>query len=177
MITFKRFHTSSRLSQETTAFDADVLWDGRLIGHARNDGGGGMAIFHRIPEASQADLQAADAFAKAFVFDAGQPDASPCKLLEDYLDHLAGEQAFEDAERASLKRRLKTKTLYVLGTDVYAMKLGYAGNEARIAQHLAKVAPGAVVLNALPAEQAVQVYLAAVRAASAAQRAAQSAAP
>lgn len=164
MITFTRFHSSARLSQETIAFDADVCWDGRLIGHARNDGGGGMAIFHRSEKATAADLKAADDFARAFLVDLGEGRQVPCHCLEDYLDHLAGARASEDKERAWLKRTLKSKPVYVLGQTVYTMKLPYAGNEARVRDHLAQKVPGAILLNALPPAEAEATYFAALRA-------------
>jgi hypothetical protein len=40
-IQLKRFTTNARLSQETTAFAADVWVDGKKVGHAENDGHGG----------------------------------------------------------------------------------------------------------------------------------------
>ena len=45
-IELKRFTTNARLSQETTAFAADVWVDGRKVGHAENDGHGGMTMVH-----------------------------------------------------------------------------------------------------------------------------------
>jgi hypothetical protein len=40
-IELKRFTTNARLSQETTAFAADVWVDDKKVGHAENDGHGG----------------------------------------------------------------------------------------------------------------------------------------
>lgn len=164
MLSFTRFHASARLSQETIAFDADVRWDGRLIGHARNDGGGGMAIFHRAEQAAKADLDAASAFAESFVVDLGEGQTSVCHCLADYLDHLAGEVSFDDQQRRWLKRTMKSKVVYLVGTNVYTMKLCYGGNEARVRDHLVQKVPGAVLLNALSAVDAEQAYLHAVRA-------------
>jgi hypothetical protein len=48
-IELKRFTTSTRLSQETTAFAADVWVDGAKAGHAENDGHGGATIVHLDP--------------------------------------------------------------------------------------------------------------------------------
>jgi len=45
-IELKRFTTNARLSQETTAFAADVWVDGKKAGHAENDGHGGSTIVH-----------------------------------------------------------------------------------------------------------------------------------
>jgi hypothetical protein len=45
-IELKRFTTNARLSQETTAFAADVWVDGKKAGFARNDGHGGSTLVH-----------------------------------------------------------------------------------------------------------------------------------
>jgi hypothetical protein len=42
----KRFTTNARLSQETTAFAADVWIDGKKAGTAENDGHGGATMVH-----------------------------------------------------------------------------------------------------------------------------------
>jgi len=48
-IELRRFTTNARLSQETTAFAADVWVDGKKAGHAENDGHGGATIVHLDP--------------------------------------------------------------------------------------------------------------------------------
>jgi hypothetical protein len=48
-IQLKRFTTNARLSQETTAFAADVWVDGKRVGHAENDGHGGATIVRLDP--------------------------------------------------------------------------------------------------------------------------------
>jgi hypothetical protein len=48
-IELKRFTTNARLSQETTAFAADVWVDGRKAGHAENDGHGGNTMVRLDP--------------------------------------------------------------------------------------------------------------------------------
>ncbi|HSX22438.1 MAG TPA: hypothetical protein VLE97_06635 [Gaiellaceae bacterium] len=45
-IELKRFTTNGRLSQETTAFAADVWVDGKKVGSAENDGHGGATMVH-----------------------------------------------------------------------------------------------------------------------------------
>ena len=48
-IELKRFTTNARLSQETTAFAADVWVDGKKVGHAENDGHGGATLVRLDP--------------------------------------------------------------------------------------------------------------------------------
>lgn len=45
-IELRRFTTNARLSQETTAFSADVWVNGTKVGTASNDGHGGATIVH-----------------------------------------------------------------------------------------------------------------------------------
>jgi hypothetical protein len=48
-IELKRFTTNARLSQETTAFAADVWIDGKKVGYAENAGHGGNTMVHLDP--------------------------------------------------------------------------------------------------------------------------------
>lgn len=49
-----------RLSQETTAFAADLWIDGAKVGHARNDGRGGMSFVDWcVPPARRAEIEIA----------------------------------------------------------------------------------------------------------------------
>jgi hypothetical protein len=48
-IQLKRFTTNARLSQETTAFAADVWVDGKKAGNAQNDGHGGATLVRQDP--------------------------------------------------------------------------------------------------------------------------------
>jgi hypothetical protein len=48
-IQLKRFTTNARLSQETTAFAADVWVDDKKAGHTENDGHGGATIVRLDP--------------------------------------------------------------------------------------------------------------------------------
>jgi hypothetical protein len=62
-IELKRFTTNARLSQETTAFAADVWVDGKKVGYAKNDGHGGNTMVHLDPSVRTA----VEAYGKALV--------------------------------------------------------------------------------------------------------------
>ena len=53
-IELKRFTSNARLSQETTAFAADVWVDGKKVGYAENDGHGGSTLVHLDPSVRDA---------------------------------------------------------------------------------------------------------------------------
>lgn len=45
-ITLKRFQHYPRMSEETTAFNSDILYEGVTVGTAENDGHGGCTFIH-----------------------------------------------------------------------------------------------------------------------------------
>lgn len=45
-ITLKRFQHYPRMSEETNAFNADILYEGVVVGTAENDGHGGCTFVH-----------------------------------------------------------------------------------------------------------------------------------
>lgn len=45
-ITLKRFQNYPRMSEETTAFNADIAYEGVTVGTAENDGHGGCTFVH-----------------------------------------------------------------------------------------------------------------------------------
>jgi hypothetical protein len=49
-IELKNVKISESLSEETTAFTADIFVDGKKAGYARNDGRGGCTEYHSFPE-------------------------------------------------------------------------------------------------------------------------------
>jgi hypothetical protein len=64
-IELKRFTTNARLSEETTAFAADVWVDGKNVGYAKNAGRGGNTMVHLDPSVRAA----VEAHGKALVPD------------------------------------------------------------------------------------------------------------
>lgn len=59
-IQLKKLEIYQRLSDETTAFAADVWIDGQKVGHAKNDGqGGATLVYLTVPAARQSEIEAA----------------------------------------------------------------------------------------------------------------------
>lgn len=63
-ITLKKLKIAEHLSEETTAFTADVYADGTLIGYAKNDGQGGSTFIH-CEYKNKALFEAANAYCEA----------------------------------------------------------------------------------------------------------------
>jgi hypothetical protein len=61
-VTLKKIKVSESLSEETTAFTADVYIDGILVGHAKNDGQGGCTFIHSRGLEGRFKLDTADRY-------------------------------------------------------------------------------------------------------------------
>lgn len=164
MITFKRFQAFERLSQETTAFAADVYWKGRLIGHATNEGCGAMALFRPSANANQAQIAEAQDFVKLQKIEGGEEyGLKNFEHLEDYLDDMANRNAEQTKHLNRMTRLLKKSTVYMVAGVIYTLNKPYAGNEEPIKAYLAKEEPEAVILNALPRSEANTHFMAMLR--------------
>jgi hypothetical protein len=81
IIELKRFTTNARLSQETTAFVADIWVDGKKAGHAQNDGHGGATIVRLDPSVRDQ----VEAYGKTLVPDEIKGYASGAEWIVDQL--------------------------------------------------------------------------------------------
>ena len=165
-ITFKRFHGSDRMSQETTCYDTDVLFDGQPLGHCRNDGNGGQGIFHTKAGVDAKLVERAEAWAKQQIYreldgSAALMDGKPMTMdsIDEYCDYLASETMDEKRIVAQVKRHLKSKALFLdpaRDNDIISLKGAYTGQAMKEA--IEKRYPGAIILNELPLEQAVSAF-------------------
>lgn len=164
-ITFRKFTASARLSEETVAYATDVLWKGKRIGHCRNDGRGGMGVFHRAEGARPEDVEAAQAWAKTQHYQdiGGDPVLFDGQVMgfdriEDYCDYLAGREMEEKQLRQQLRRALKSRVVFEdpdQGPGLFEIKQAF---HASLMPALLKRHPRAVVLNSLPPEQALERF-------------------
>lgn len=165
MITFKSFQSYERMSEETTAYDTKVFFEGKPLGTCSNRGTGGQGSFHRAEGVTQATLEKAHAWAVSQTYK--EPDGSVSQLdgkpmqfdsIEDYCDYLAHETHENKMVLGQLKRSLKTKTLFIdpaREPGIYQLARVYS--EALKTALEAKY-PGATVLNALPMDKALDLY-------------------
>lgn len=165
MIEFEKFKHSAAFSRGTTAFTANVLWNGCLIGYAENDGRGGCARFWPDEKAAEADLVAASAYAKQQTINVDGKTIEIQSLI-DWLDELANQAAFEKSELARLRRDLKKKAVLLWKGEYYTSKAPWQGNESALRTSFNERHPGCVILNDRPLAEAEQLYLAFLRARS-----------
>lgn len=162
-ITIANLKVASSLSEETTAYSADIYFDGKKVGYARNDGRGGMTFCQ--PYQGTADkLREAEAFAGTLPIlksDGTQNtdhngDPAWCGI-DDVVDDLAEQQDLVKRVSAALKRKLKGKTVFRHGGQQWVMKRPFdAGAKAQVDSQY----PGAVILNEMPFEQLLAEELA-----------------
>ena len=162
MIELQKFKHSAAFSRATTAFSANVLWNGRLIGYAENDGRGGCARFWADEKAAEIDLEAASAFAKQQTIKV-DGETIEIQSLIDWLAELANQAAYEKAEIARLRRDLKKKSVLLWNGDYYTSKAPWQGNEAALRSLFQERHPGCVILSDRPLAEAEQLYLAFLR--------------
>lgn len=165
-ITFRKFAASARLSQETTAYDTQVLFDKKLIGTCSNDGRGGMGHFWPESGAEPDLVSRAEAWANQQpVLDwDGTPMARGGQTMyhqgiADYCDTLADKTLADKQLRSSLQRLLKTHVLFTCedtkGPGVFQIKRPWT---KELEPHFRNKYPEAVVLNELPFGTAMKVF-------------------
>lgn len=162
-ITFRKFTASARLSEETTAYDTEVLFDGKHIGHCRNDGRGGMGFFVAKPGVDDATIEAAQAWARAqpiLEVDGTQMEIRGQKAfferIEDYCDHLADETLAHRQLASQIKRLLKTHILLIDPQGEPGVRKIKQAWGPHLKAAVLKRYPQATILNALPVEQAIE---------------------
>jgi len=166
MITFKSFHSSERMSEETLAYDTKVFFEGKLLGTCSEHGTGGQGCFHADPKTDRGLVERARAWVTTQHYKEADGSASlnaeggPMMFtsLEDYCDALAHDIHQRKLLTAQVKRQLKTKTLFTdparpEGIFQIARPFTPALQVALEAKH-----PGCVVLNALPLEQVIERF-------------------
>lgn len=141
-IELKKVHYSKALSQETSAFTAEIWVDGKKRGDARNDGHGGMTLVNPPTLAREID-----AYARTLP-PLPPSDGIPMELPMD-SDILLGDLLNEHLLAKDLKSALKRKVLFTMDDGkLYQVKAGTRPSNPRVVK----------VLNDLPFEEALTLY-------------------
>lgn len=144
-------------SEETECFEATVVLDGVVAGKVSNDGHGGSDMFH--PYALQERL---DAYGKTLpektITSMTNDDGTPYTYAQD-AESLVGDVLADWLTRRDLKRLMRTRVLFVR-TDgkLYEAKVAKPAHARAIAHYKAKP-DVAKVLNALPEDEALALYV------------------
>lgn len=148
-ITLKRFRTGR--SRETIAFEADVYVDGTLVGRASNTGCG-----EDIRWEPHAMVAAVEQVAKTL-----PPCESPYGELPMNAELLIFTKAEEEIARAELRRRLKSRVLFVpTGTaELHATQPLHQNHAEALADpELKQKLRSDRILNFMPEDEALEIY-------------------
>jgi hypothetical protein len=108
-IELKNVKISEHLSEETTAFTADIFVDGKKAGYARNDGRGGCTEYHAFLETIEL-LRSAEKFALTLppiVYEFNGKKHEFDSNLESVIDNIIGNILKEKEEKKIEKLCLK----------------------------------------------------------------------
>jgi hypothetical protein len=157
-ITLKRFQHYPRMSEETEAFNADISYEGVLVGTAKNEGHGGCTFVY---------LNDKGRAIPALVASNQTPEFSDGKFNEDSLTNIVDnlvEQAIKskwvEKQRRRVAKELATKVLFSRKGDkdgsfrTYILKGKSPAEVLAFAKQVAGKPDVARVLNLMPFEEA-----------------------
>lgn len=140
-------------SEETNCFEATLVIDGKPRGMVRNEGHGGSHIYDDWNACKELDVHAKTL---PVIRSEHLIDGKPFEYPQD-ADSLVDDAFMVALAEKDLKRLLKTKVLMVKDGKLLGTKKVPAAQMPRAIQQF--VAKGdSVVLNAIPFEQALELY-------------------
>lgn len=168
-ITLKSLKVAKFASEETLCFTATVLFDGKPIAHARNDGTGGCALVQPM-QGMRALLEAAEAYAQSLppeVTDYPDPADPSGRMtfsitLEDLVDELANRMHADKQYRARFNRDIRNKVILCKAGELFSLrrvKLASIKDKATFFAKLRKQhGDDIVILNELSRDEALAVW-------------------
>lgn len=150
-IELKAIQYAAFSSEETNCYSANLYVNGRKIDSVGNDGHGGPDRFH----GDHAAFATADAWCKANL---PKWEGSKGEALDTDLEMRCGQIVDEWLTARDLKTAFRTKVLMRDPADgnLYAVK--HRGRIEVTIAGIGKRHPGAVILNALPFDEALTLY-------------------
>lgn len=135
----KKLKIAKQLSEETTAFTAEVWIDGKLAFHAKNSGQGGADIYYKMGDITEGQVN-------AWLLE-NHPKVQLCEdlVVDPDLETIVGQLIDRAEAEKQLKRMLKSKIVLIDGQDaVYTVKAEPTPQNCDAA--LAKN-PGCIIVN------------------------------
>ncbi|MEQ2319355.1 hypothetical protein WGE86_15380 [Xanthomonas euvesicatoria pv. euvesicatoria] len=166
-ITLKNLKVADFASEETLCFTATVMFDGRPIAEARNDGHGG-STFVRALQGQAALLAQAEEFAKSLPpasLDVEREDDEPLLIdmtLDFLVDQLADAMHAERKLRTAFNRDIGNKVLFIKDGRLLFLKgiklKAIAERAAYFAKLRSRQDQPIVILAELPADEAFAIW-------------------
>jgi hypothetical protein len=157
-ITLKRFQHYPRMSQETEAFNADLAYEGVVIGSAENNGHGGCTFVH-LNDKGRAIPDLVEASRLSELDD---------NSLTNIVDELVGKTIHDkwvDKQRKKTEKELATKVLFNRKGDkdgsfrTYNLKGKSPAEVLAFAKQVAGQPDVARVLNLMPFDDAFKLLV------------------
>lgn len=159
----RRITYNSRLSEETSAYAADLYVDGKLFAHVSNSGHGGCDMQHPAKGKTYADVQALDKLIKETTpaRDSGMVIKGEPFMMESDLETVCGELLATHLITKDLQRLLKrTIAYYDPAKNVIQVFKGKHEGVARahLVTETMRKHPDAKILNNLPFDEALELF-------------------
>jgi len=159
-IELKNFKYAAFASQETHCYEATVYVDGKKAFYASNEGHGGGDSYRGI-QTGWADKEiiaaiAADKRVEVVGDEEWLKDADDYTIVEIFIGNLVNDTLMT----RDLKKKLKKKVLFTHPDGL--SEIGYGGRkpaDAALIDSVQKQYPDALVLNNLPFDEAMTIYL------------------
>ena len=178
-IELKNFKHSEFMSQETHAFEATVWVDGKRAFTAENDGHGGADFYLPVKGQTRSDMtkihqQIRDHHLEKVFNDMNKTYFRNCPDEDnEWVKNLSDEAIVEIVIADLITKKLMTKTLkqrfrknvLILEEDGSISLLGFKGKPKIEPIHIAVVEdqhPDAIIMNTLPLDKAVDIYMTAI---------------
>lgn len=162
-ITLKRFKHYPRMSEETEAFNADIAYEGMVVGSAENNGHGGCTFVH---------LNDKGRAIPALVEASRIPEFSDGKFNEDSLVHIVDDlvektihSKWVEKQRKKVEKQLATTVLFNRTGDeegsfrTYNLKGKSPAEVLAFAKQVAAKPDVTRVLNLMPFEDAFRLLV------------------
>jgi hypothetical protein len=162
-ITLKRFKHYPRMSEETEAFNADIAYEGMVVGSAENNGHGGCTFVH---------LNDKGRAISALVEASRIPEFSDGKFNEDSLVHIVDDlvektihSKWVEKQRKKVEKQLATTVLFNRTGDeegsfrTYNLKGKSPAEVLAFAKQVAAKPDVTRVLNLMPFEDAFRLLV------------------
>lgn len=157
-ITVKNVKVAEFASEETLCFEATVYIDGKRGFTAHNQGHGGSNMYHPIKKGDDFDrslLDAAEAWVKK------QPEIVCNDFEETFsyqpcLDHFVDKAVNEFQTEKQLKKALK-KALILEADKIFSYNC--KADHPTIREQIKKKYPDAVIMNDLPLDEALEIFM------------------
>lgn len=157
-ITLKRFKDYPRMSEETIAFNSDIVFEGITVGTAENDGHGGCTFVHLNDKG-----RSIPALVEASRLPEGNPES-----LTDIVDDLVGlavHAKWVEKQRKRVEKQLATTVLFNRKGDkdgefrTYNLKGKSPAEVLQFAKEVAGKPDVTRVLNLMPFDEAFNLLV------------------